>query len=54
LVPQMRLSLSNSETIRRLNDFRLGNYNGVFLALFLVGIADIASAYGVFSCYFIH
>lgn len=54
LLPQMRLSLSNLEMIRRLNDFRLGNYNGVFLALFLVAIADIASAYGIFCCYFIH
>jgi hypothetical protein len=54
LIPQMRLSLSNVEMIRCLNDFLLGNYSGVFLALFLVGIADIASAYGVFSRYCIH
>jgi hypothetical protein len=39
LVPQMRLSLYNLEIIRCLNDFRLGNHSGVFLALFLVGIA---------------
>jgi hypothetical protein len=54
LLPQMRLSLYNLETSETLKDFRLGNYHGVFLALFLVAIADIASVYGVLSCYFIH
>ncbi len=38
LLPQMRLSLSNLEMIETLTDFRLGNYNGVFLVLFLVAI----------------